>query len=249
MQRWCGKSAVVTGASAGIGAAICVALADAGLNVVGFARRPQLVDKLSSKVKGKGSIRSRQCDVGDPEQIAAAFQWVEQQSGGVDLLVNNAGVVHTGSITVAGRQPLTESQIASTIDVNLKGVIFCTRHAVASMKKRGVDGHIILINSIAGHYIPSVEEFNVYTASKHAVTALTASLLNELALAKSKIKVTSLSPGLVETAMTEEVMAHGTDFQPLQPKDIADAVLYVVSTPPSVNISEITVQPVQEKKF
>ncbi|KAJ2942898.1 hypothetical protein O0L34_g15087 [Tuta absoluta] len=248
MDRWAGKTAVVTGASAGIGAAICVALANGGLNVLGLARRPQLVDALCPQITGKGSIRSRQCDVSKLEDIATAFTWVNQHMGGVDVMVNNAGLMHPGHITDVGNHKLSDSDLSSIIDTNLKGLIFCTRHAVASMKKRGVDGHIININSIAGHYIPFAHEFNVYAASKYGVTGFTGSLLNELAAFKNNIKVTSLSPGLVATHMSEQ--AEGlVDFKPLQPKDIADAVIYVVSTPPSVNITELTIQPVQEKRL
>ncbi|KAI5635692.1 short chain dehydrogenase domain-containing protein [Phthorimaea operculella] len=248
MDRWCGKTAVVTGASAGIGAAICVSLANEGLNVLGLARRPQLVDDLRAQVTGKGSIRSRQCDVSKLEDVDATFSWVEEHMGGVSVMVNNAGVMHPGHITDAGDRKLSDSEISSVIDINLKGLIFCSRRAVASMKKHGRVGHIININSIAGHYIPFAPLFNVYAASKHGVTAFTGSLLNELAAFKNNIKVTSISPGLVETGMIEEGK-DVIDFKPLQPKDIADAILYVVSTPPSVNITELTIQPVQEKRL
>ncbi|KAI8431440.1 hypothetical protein MSG28_015959 [Choristoneura fumiferana] len=84
MERWAGKTAVVTGASAGIGAAACVRLAAAGLRVAGLARRPQLVE---AQVKGTGSIVARACDVSQPDEVAAAFAWVDAQLGGVDILV------------------------------------------------------------------------------------------------------------------------------------------------------------------
>ncbi|CAK1541523.1 unnamed protein product [Leptosia nina] len=100
------------------------------------------------------------------------------------------------------------------------------------MKKHKFNGHIININSLAGHYVPSSPKFNVYSASKNAVTIFTRALLNELAHSNSYIKVTSLSPGLVRTNMVD---AQDKDIQMLEPKDIADAVCYVLATPPNVN--------------
>ncbi|XP_073966065.1 farnesol dehydrogenase-like, partial [Choristoneura fumiferana] len=193
MERWAGKTAVVTGASAGIGAAACVRLAAAGLRVAGLARRPQLVEKLQAQVKGTGSIVARACDVSQPDEVAAAFAWVDAQLGGVDILVNNAGVFYQGTITDVGPQQTKEEDLLKTIDINVKGVVMCTRHAVASMRRRRVDGHIVNINSIAGHYIPFEPTFNVYPGTKHAVTGISASLDNELADFGSKIKVTSIS--------------------------------------------------------
>ncbi|XP_060806710.1 farnesol dehydrogenase [Amyelois transitella] len=246
MDRWTGKTAVVTGASAGIGAAICVALANAGMTVVGLARRAPLVDNLKSQLNGKGSLHSKQCDVSKLEDITAAFQWVEDTFGGTDVLVNNAGVFHQGQFTDLGDKMMSDEEIISTIDTNLKAVVFCTRRALASMKKRNFDGHIVNINSIAGHYIPFSSLFNLYPSTKHASCAFTASLLNELADFKNKIKVTSIAPGLVDTAMAEEAAKY---FPTLRASDVADAVLYVVSTPPNVNINELSISPVSEKRL
>ncbi|XP_047999413.1 farnesol dehydrogenase-like [Leguminivora glycinivorella] len=249
MERWEGKTALVTGASAGIGAAVCVALADAGMKVVGLARRAPLVEKLQSRVKGKGSIMGRQCDVSQPHEVAAVFQWLDSL-GGVDLLVNNAGVFFPGGMTDIGPKPTPEEDLLKCIDVNVKGVVMCSRHAVASMRRRGVDGHIVNINSIAGHYIPFDTMFNVYPGSKHAVTGITASLDNELCDFGSKIKTTSISPGLVATDMVlAELDGAPLTAPALRPEDVAEAVRYVVSTPPSVNINELTITPVGGKRL
>ncbi|XP_063368798.1 farnesol dehydrogenase-like [Cydia amplana] len=99
MERWAGKTAVVTGASAGIGAAVCLRLAKEGLRVVGLARRERLVQKLQAEVTGAGKIYGMRCDVGKPGEIAAAFERVESECGGVDLLVNNAALLPSGHIT------------------------------------------------------------------------------------------------------------------------------------------------------
>ncbi|CAK1590550.1 unnamed protein product [Parnassius mnemosyne] len=248
MERWANKTAVVTGASAGIGAAICVGLANAGLRVVGLARRAELVDNLKADVRGSGSIHSRKCDVSNVDEIKTTFKWVEDNFDGTDVLINNAGVGYPGHITDLGKGKLSDEQILATIDINLKGVVMCTRYAIASMKKRNFDGHVVNINSIAGHYIPFNSSFNVYPCTKHAVTAFTSSLLQELADFKNKIRITSISPGLVNTKIVDKNVI-GAEVPMLQPTDIADAVLYVLSTPPNVNISELTIGSVAEKKM
>nr|XP_021182594.2 farnesol dehydrogenase [Helicoverpa armigera] len=247
MDRWVGKTAVVTGASSGIGAAICVELANAGINVVGVARRTGPIEELKTQVKGKGSITARQCDVSSPEAVAATFKWIEDNLGCVHIMINNAGIFTQGGITDVGGDMISEKDIMSVIDINLKGPILCSRHAIASMTKNKFDGHIVNINSIAGHYVPWSSKFNVYASSKYGLTGFSASLLNELADHKNKIKVTSVSPGLVRTALT--VAADDSGMPALTPKDVADAVLYVISTPPTVNINELTITPVTERRL
>ncbi|XP_038214665.1 farnesol dehydrogenase-like [Zerene cesonia] len=248
MERWSGKTAVVTGASSGIGAAISVKLADAGFRVVGLARSDHLVDQLQAKVTGDGNITSLKCDIAKSEEIAMAFQSIEENFAGIHVLVNNAGVIYPAHITDVGDSPMSNDEVISTLDVNVKGMILCTRHAVASMKKQNFNGHIVNINSVAGHYIPFLPNINVYSASKHAVTAFTKSLLNELAQFGSSIKVTGISPGLVRTKMAQRDGVE-IDLPMLEPSDVADTVLYALSTPPAVNITELTVQRVSEKRI
>ncbi|XP_023944010.2 farnesol dehydrogenase [Bicyclus anynana] len=246
MERWSGKVAVVTGASVGIGASLAVRLADKGMTVVGVARRAHLIDNLNSEVTGTGKIYSRQCDLSKVEEIDAAFDWVESKFGGTDVLVNNAGIFKPGKITDATDGKLSDADVLLTMDVNYRAMVMCTRQAVASMRKRNFDGHIINVNSVAGHYIPFHSDFNVYSSTKHAVTAFSAALLNEMADAKRNIKVTSISPGLVRTEMT---VSHDPNQQMLQPGEVADAILYVLSTPPNVNISELEMLSTAEKKL
>ncbi|XP_045454159.1 farnesol dehydrogenase-like [Melitaea cinxia] len=246
MERWSGKVAIVTGASSGIGAALSLHLANHGLKVVGLARRANLIDDLGSKVTGKGSITSRQCDISKPKEIEAVFQWVEQNFGGPDILVNNAGFLKPGNITDLGNNALSDEDIISTLDVNVKGMVMCTRYAISSMKKRNFNGHIININSLAGHYVPFETSFNVYSSTKHAVTAFTSALNNELAKFKSEIKVASISPGLVHTEMVNDYKG---DMPILKPESVADAIVYVLSTPPNVNISELVIEPTSERRL
>ncbi|XP_046964335.1 farnesol dehydrogenase-like [Vanessa cardui] len=246
MERWAGKVAVVTGASSGIGAALSLRLANHGLTVVGLARRTHLIDDLASKVTGAGNIVTKSCDVSKPEDIEAAFKWVEQKFGGPHVLVNNAGFLKTGCITDVGENPLSDDAVLSTLDVNLKGMVMCTRKAVSSMRKRNFNGHIINVNSIAGHYVPFQSSLNVYPSTKHAVTALTTALNTEMAEFHCQIKVASVSPGLVKTDMVTDFK---DDMPILEPEAVADAILYILSTPPNVNITELTIEPILERRL
>lgn len=113
------------------------------------------------------------------------------------------------------------------------------------MKERDVAGHIIHINSIAGHQVPNFPHMNMYAASKHAVTAITETMRNELIMLGSKTKVTSISPGVVRTDIVEGL--HSSDgFPMLESEDIAKAVIYVLGTPPHVQVHELTIKPVGE---
>ncbi|KAF9795743.1 hypothetical protein SFRURICE_018871 [Spodoptera frugiperda] len=273
MDRWIGKTAVVTGASSGIGSGIAVGFANAGINVIGLARRTEAIEALKSQVTGTGCITGRRCDVSSAEEVAATFKWIGENFGCVHILVNNAGIFVTGGITDAGNDMISEKDIIAILDTNLKGPILCARHAIASMICNKFDGHVININSagesmtshvnnlldlrwrtlrvssIAGHYVPMSSKFNVYTSSKYGITGFTAGLLNELADHKNKIKVTSVSPGLVNTSLNV-VAENASDAMPaLRPKDIADACLYILSTPPTVNINELTITPVTERRL
>lgn len=192
MERWVGKTAVVTGASAGIGSAIAVDLANAGLNVVALARRKERLEELKSKVSksSRGSLHAVKCDVTNEQEIKDAFAWVEKNLGGVDVLVNNAGVIRGTKLIDKDNS----QQIQDVVNTNIFGVVYCTREAFQSMKSRGSDGHIININSIVGHKVPyfvgNLGSFNIYPATKHAITAYTECLRQELIMEKTKIKVT-----------------------------------------------------------
>jgi NADP+-dependent farnesol dehydrogenase len=191
MERWQGKVAVVTGASAGIGAATVIDLVKAGMVVVGLARRPDRIEALKSSVPEsmQKNLHAMKCDVSQEAEIIATFAEIEKKFGGVDVLINNAGILRTTSLIA----PDNSVPLREIIDTNVMGLVFCTREAVQSMKKRGDNGHIVLINSIAGHHVPmsiGMSSLNIYPASKFAVTAITESLRQELISADSKIKIT-----------------------------------------------------------
>nr|CAD7196673.1 unnamed protein product [Timema douglasi] len=247
MERWSGKVALVTGASSGIGAAIAQELVRHGLKVVGLARRVERVEELAAGLKSApGKLYAVKADISKEEDIIAAFDWIKKNLGGVDILVNNAGLVTTEVLSNIGDASWR------VLDVNVKGLCISTREALKSMKERGVnDGHIIHINSVLGHSLPSTMPVSIYHASKYAVTVLTEGLRRELVQLGSKTKITSVSPGLVETeiadALGPEIKERTYANNPfLQAKDIADAVIYTLGTPPHVQVHEITIKPVGE---
>ncbi|KAK7874027.1 hypothetical protein R5R35_013430 [Gryllus longicercus] len=244
MQRWQGRVAVVTGASAGIGAAIAASLAKAGMVVVGFARRPELVEE-QAKALAPARLVARQCDVSQEADVKASFAWVRAALGGVDVLVNNAGVINESRLSDGDLDGWRHM-----MDVNVLGLSLCTREAVTDMKARGVnDGHIIHINSVAGHVVSNRPGFLMYSASKHAVTALAEGIRKELVADGTRIRVSSISPGLVKSdifsygnmkELTPDKM-FGEDY--MEPQDIADAVVYVLGTPERVQVNDIILKP------
>ncbi|PSN44167.1 Farnesol dehydrogenase [Blattella germanica] len=240
MERWSGRVAVVTGASSGIGASIAEELVKKGLKVVGLARRVERVEELSKSLKSpKGVLHAVKCDITKEAEVKKAFEWIKSKLGGVDILINNAAVAKEASLIDGPPEDLR-----SMLDLNIMGLSMCTQEALKSMKERGVDdGHIVHINSVAGH-APPMDLYCMYSATKHAVTALTEGLRKQLIKQKSKIRVTSLSPGLVKTEMPPEEFLNNMPY--LEASDIADACLYVLGVPAHVQIHEIMVRPVGE---
>lgn len=210
-----------------------------------------------------GEFHPIKCDLTIEEDILAAFQWTRNNLGGVNLLVNNAGTLRNTSLTgefckinkiktynlIKFFKINTEGKTSdwkTVIDLNLLGLCIATREAVKIMTEKNVAGLIIHINSVAGHYpIPSfASQLNVYGATKYGVTNLAETLRLELAAKKSNIRVTSLSPGYVESEILD-VAGFGSaqdtdklfsDAPILKPVDISNAILYLMSTPPSVNV-------------
>ncbi|XP_044731173.1 farnesol dehydrogenase-like [Chrysoperla carnea] len=252
MEQWNGAVAVVTGASAGIGESIAIELVKKGLKVVGLARRIDRLNKLKEDLKNEsGEFHPIKCDMTIEEDILAAFQWTRNNLGGVNLLVNNAGTSRHSNLTEG-----KTSDWKTVIDLNLLGLCIATREAVKIMTENDVAGLIIHINSVAGHFplTSQAPTLNVYGASKYAVTSVAETLRLELAAKKSKIRVTSISPGVVKT---EILQASGLDkiesirdimktIPALEPVDVANAVLYLMTTPPSVNVTELTIRPTGE---
>ncbi|XP_046431814.1 farnesol dehydrogenase-like [Neodiprion fabricii] len=249
MNRWIGKVALVTGASAGIGAATVEALVREGLKVVGIARRVENIEKLREELKNEeGELYARKCDVSKEEEILAVFEWIEENLGGVDVLVNNAGLMHAASLTDGDTEGFRR-----LLDVNVLAVAVCTREAVKSMKARHVDGHIFNINSVLGHYVfTASDRWSLYPSTKFAVTAMTEVTRKELIMANTKIKITSISPGFVKTelvtvASSESCYKEMLSINPsLNPEDVTSAIIYALGTPAHVQVCELILRPVGE---
>uniref|UniRef100_A0A023F997 Putative dehydrogenase n=1 Tax=Triatoma infestans TaxID=30076 RepID=A0A023F997_TRIIF len=243
MDKWEGKVALVTGASAGIGAQIVKDLVKHGMKVVGVARRLEKIQELEKELKNcKGELKAIRCDITSEEDIKNVFAWIENNWGAVNVLVNNAA-----TLTLQPLSDCNTEAIKSMFDTNVIGLSIFARESVNSMKSHFTEGHIININSYVGHLIFGVKGMAPYCATKNAVTVLTESLRRELGANNQTIKVTSLSPGLVDTEMTGMVIPNG--LPQLKPKDVSDTLIYCLSTPPGINITELTVMKVGDVIF
>nr|XP_003705639.2 PREDICTED: dehydrogenase/reductase SDR family member 11-like [Megachile rotundata] len=248
MERWAGKTAVVTGVASGIGEAIALDLLRNMVNVIGLDIRSESC--LSSKWKEnetRGHFRYVVCDVSEPENLEDFFTLVEED-GGVDIMVNNVGVADYKRIIESDRRTFQR-----LLNINVLATSMCINWAVRSMRQRNVEGHIFNINSVLGHKIPSgsfleidgCNGWNLYPTCKHGTVALTHTVRQELAAIKAPIRITSISPGIVNTNIAEHA-PQLTDIlkkiPALEPEDVADALIYALGTRPEVQISELTIQ-------
>ncbi|XP_014216047.1 farnesol dehydrogenase [Copidosoma floridanum] len=244
MERWAGKVAVVTGASVGIGAAIVNKLLDNGLIVVGLARRVEKIKELTDDHEAK--LHGIECDVTNEENVITAFAWIKENLGSIDVLVNNAGITKESSLSEGSLDDWR-----SIIDVNVLGLCVCTREAVRFMRESDkTKEHLIIhVSSLAGERVPNVPGFNVYPATKKAISVLAQTLRHELA-AHNNIRISTISPGLVAT----ELMANFSSFTPeilmslpvLFPNDVAEAVGFIMSLPSHVAVQDISLRAVSE---
>jgi len=235
---------LVTGASSGIGAAIAQRLATEGDRIVICARRQERLDQLATDLQNQNAeVLAQQVDLRQEEEILKLFDRIRNTWGGVDVLINNAGLGHREPLMTGGTEAWREM-----LEVNVLALCICTREAVHDMRQRGNTGHIIHISSMSAHRVPA--SGGVYSASKFAVRALTEGLRQELRAADSQIKVSSISPGFVETefaqkfnqSMEKAREVYG-QFPVLQPKDIAEAVWYLLSQPDHVQVHDLLLRP------
>ena len=238
------KIALITGASSGIGKACAAAFAAAGARVILSARRKNRLLELSADLKAKHGAETFiiELDVRDNKAVTLAFNRLPDEWQSIDVLVNNAGLsrgldkLHEGSI----------EDWEEMIDTNVKGLLYVSRVVVPGMVARK-SGTIVNIGSIAGHEV--YPKGNVYCATKHAVDALTKGL--RMDLVDTPIRVCTVDPGLVQTEFSEVRFRGDTErakvtykgYKPLQPEDIADAVMYCASAPPHVQIAEVLILP------
>uniref|UniRef100_A0AAR5PCU5 Farnesol dehydrogenase-like n=1 Tax=Dendroctonus ponderosae TaxID=77166 RepID=A0AAR5PCU5_DENPD len=240
IERFSGKVAVVTGASVGIGASIVEELVKSGIIVAGLARRTENVEKIAQKLTGqKGKLYAFKCDMTVEAEVIATIKQVIAKLGPVSILINNAGLSLSTSLLGGDAE-----KWKTVLDTNILGLCIATREVAQNMIANKTAGHIIHINSVLGHQVIDFPGFNVYGPSKYAVTALAETLRLEVNREKLQIKVTSISPGYVKTDFQSVSGVGDLPVPPLHPTDIADAVIYALSTPPHVNVSELTVRAV-----
>jgi NADP-dependent 3-hydroxy acid dehydrogenase YdfG len=244
MERWAGRVALVTGASSGIGYATARALADADMKVAALARR---TERLQTLVETGGEILPIGCDLRDDAQITDAFAHIRSQWGGVDVLVNNAGLGHNAPLVDGETEHWREM-----LEVNVLALCICTREAITDMRKRGDNGHVLHVSSMAAHRIPRGS--GVYSATKYAVRSLTEGLRQELRALGSDIRITAISPGFVETEFAEKYHRSAAAaretygrYRCLRDDDVAEAVVYALSQPEHVQIHDVLMRPTHQE--
>uniref|UniRef100_A0A1Y1N1C3 Dehydrogenase n=2 Tax=Photinus pyralis TaxID=7054 RepID=A0A1Y1N1C3_PHOPY len=245
MEKWEGKVAIVTGTSSGIGRAIATQLVEAGVDVVGIARREDRERELESVLAGKkGRYYHITGDVSKEEDVLKSFGWVTENLGPVHILVNNAGITRESSLYDG-----ETSMWREVFDTNVMGLCMMTREAIKVMRANDIAGQIVHIGSLGSHIVLPIKNSNVYFGSKFAVKALAETLRQELNTIGSQIRISCISPGLVDT----EIMDCNLDLKnfsqlldPLKSEDIADMVLFVLSRPLHVQIHDIVVRPVNQ---
>ncbi len=237
----------ITGASSGIGAACVEAFAKQGCHLILAARRENRLVKLAETLKSQYKIKVYPLvlDVSDREKVFESIASLPQEWQEINILINNAGLA-------VGLEKLHEGDVDNwerMIDTNIKGLLYVNRAIIPGMVKRNM-GHIIHLGSIAGH--EAYPGGNVYCATKHAVTAINRCL--KMDLLGSKIRVSSVDPGMVETEFSQirfkgdskkaETVYKG--LTPLTGEDIADAVIYCATRPEHVNIREMVIFPTDQ---
>ncbi|XP_060646045.1 farnesol dehydrogenase [Drosophila nasuta] len=237
--QWRNKVAVITGASVGIGASTAVALANAGMVVIGLARRQELVEALNSQVTGEGKIIGRKCDLSNDEQLISSFNWIQEKFHCIHVVICNAGILKANFLSESPTKDIKE-----LFDVNVVATASCLRETLKHMAKIRVPCHIVVINSVLGHRIPEVPVplFSVYPATKHAITALCQTIRQEIHFLKLNIKLTSICPGMVDTDFLNVYSQAVDELPKLQPLDVAKAVLYALDTPDGVQVEDIILQ-------
>jgi NADP-dependent 3-hydroxy acid dehydrogenase YdfG len=240
LQRAEHKTILITGASSGIGKACAIALAQEGARLILFARR---LDKLQAlKLELENNYQTKvyiaQCDVTKEQSVHNALTQLPDEFQTIDVLINNAGLA-------VGLEKMHEGLFADwdqMIDTNIKGLLYMIRQILPGMLARN-KGHVINLGSTAGHQ--TYPGGSVYCATKSAVTAITKTLNHEVA--GSKIRVTEIAPGMVETEFSvvrfkgDKVRADKVyeNVTALTANDIADAAVYAITRPDHVNIAQI----------
>ncbi|MGI0082638.1 MAG: SDR family oxidoreductase [Nitrosopumilaceae archaeon] len=242
------KVAIVTGASSGIGYATALALAKGGAKVAIAARRTQKLEQLQNEItKIGGQCLIVSCDVTKRKDCESLIDATMKKWNRVDILVNNAGIMPLSFV-----KSLKVDEWEQMVDVNIKGVLFCTAAAIPQMIKQN-SGHIVNLSSIAGRIVFAAG--SVYCATKYAVRAFSEGLRQELST-RHNIRVTTIEPGIVATELTntitdkalESFLKYAQTIEVLKSEDIANAIMFAVDSPPHVNVNEIMVRPTQQER-
>ncbi len=243
-----GKVAIVTGASSGIGYATAMALSRSGAKIAAGARRKDRLESLKNEIeKNNGEVLIQKLDVTKKADCSSLVDAVIKKYGTVDILVNNAGIMPLSFF-----KNLKVDEWEQMIDVNVKGVLYCTAAAIPHMLSKK-SGHIINISSVAGRVV--FPAGSVYCATKHAVTAFSEGLRQELSQ-RANIRVTCIEPGVVATELTntitdkslEKFVESTKQMEALRAEDIANAILYAVESPSHVNVNEILIRPTSQER-
>ena len=238
-----GKVALVTGASSGIGEATAIALAEAGATVVVAARRADrlagLVDKV---VQAGGTAHAIAADVSVEAEAIRTVEDTVAKFGRIDILINSAGVMQAGGV-----ENCDLAEYRQVFDINLFATLYTSRAAITHMLRQG-GGDIVNISSLAGRKGGAAT--SAYSASKHAVNSMTDGMRQELG--DRNIRVSILMPGATTTEVGDSIsdpnwrkaiQAHVSKEGAVLPSEIGDTIVFMLSLPRRVNISEISVRP------
>ena len=231
------KTALITGATSGIGRATAHEFAKHGINLVLCGRRQQRLDSVQKALSKQTIVHTLNFDVRDRKQTFEAIASLPKEFQKIDILINNAGNAH-------GLDPIQTGNLDdwdAMIDINVKGLLYVSKAIIPGMTERN-SGHIINIGSSAGKEV--YPNGNVYCGSKHAVLAITEGM--RIDLNPFGIKVGAINPGLVETEFSE-VRFKGDSkadnvykgYKALQPEDVADVIYFAISRPAHVNIADV----------
>jgi 3-hydroxy acid dehydrogenase / malonic semialdehyde reductase len=239
------KTALITGATSGIGKATAQEFAKHKIRLILCGRREKRLQTLKEELLKLTEVTTLQFDVSKKEEVISAIESLPKNFNKIDILINNAGNAHGLSTIQDGNMDDWDAMI----DINVKGLLYVTKAIIPKMIAKN-EGFIVNIGSTAGKEV--YKNGNVYCASKFAVNALNKSM--RLDLNDYNIRVSAIHPGMVETEFsevrfkgdTERAKSVYTSLTPLQATDIADIIYFVISRPYYVNIEELVVYPIAQ---
>ncbi|MBA2932033.1 SDR family oxidoreductase [Pseudomonas sivasensis] len=239
------KTAIITGASSGLGAASARALAEKGVRIVAAALDQQGLDAMVSELKGKGGDAvGRVSDVTNPEDMKALAQFAQDSFGSVDILINNAGLM-----LFSNWVDLATDDWEKMINVNIKGYLHAIAAVLPFMLKQK-SGQILNMDSVAGHQVGPAA--GIYSATKFFVQAMTESMRKELGV-QHGIRVNTVSPGVINTGWADKVTdpagrkaAQELNKIAISPDDIGRAVVYALNQPENVTVNDLIISPTRQ---